>query len=375
MTDAIYLDHNATTPVRPEAIEAVVDALSVCGNASSVHRFGRLAKRVLEDSRERVAALVGVKSSQVIFTSGGTEANNLALSGADYGTIFASSIEHVSVLGACDEIEGVPVTTDGIVDVALLKDQLANHDGSALISVMYANNETGVIQPVERISELAHTNDMLVHCDAIQGAGKVHLDFAELGVDILSLSSHKIGGPQGVGALIIREGLTLKPLVRGGGQELRHRAGTENLPGIAGFGAAAELVKSNVDDFQQLAILRDQLETKIGQLAAINVFGQGMNRLANTSCLTMPGVNSETQVMGFDIAGIAVSAGSACSSGKVEPSHVLKAMGIDDDVAGCAVRVSFGLNNDERDVGRFVDAWAKIYSRAGQSTNTTALAS
>jgi cysteine desulfurase len=375
MTDAIYLDHNATTTVRPEASAAVVEALSTGGNASSVHRFGRLAKRILEDARDRVAALVSVKPAQVIFTSGGTEANNLALLGTGRTRVLTSAIEHASVLGAIENKVELAVEADGRVNPDVWANHFTDSDDSPLVSIMYANNETGVIQPVEKIAELAHANDMLVHCDAIQGAGKTPLKFADLGVDMLSLSSHKLGGPQGVGALVIRDDLQLTPLVRGGGQELRRRAGTENLPGIAGFGAAAEGALNSINAFQKLATLRDQLENKVKQRGPATVFGDEVGRLPNTSCLAMPGVNSETQIMGFDLAGIAVSAGSACSSGKVEPSHVLSAMGINDDLAGCAVRVSFGWDSQQSDVDRFVDAWAKIYNQAGGSASSTALAS
>jgi len=375
MTDALYFDHNASTTVRPEAAQAVADALSIGANASSVHRFGRLAKRVMEDARERVAALVGVTPSQVIFTSGGTEANNLALNGAGCDQVLASSVEHVSVLDAHKSTNLIPVDENGLVNVDAIGPLLDAASGPVVVSIMYANNETGVIQPVARIAEQVHAGRALFHCDAIQGVGKVALGFNDTGADLMSLSAHKIGGPQGVGALIVRDGLNLAPLIRGGGQELRKRAGTENLPGIAGFGAAAETALNTLDAFAGLAVLRDRLEARITQLAPVRIFGAEVERLANTSCLTMPGVNSETQVIGFDIAGIAISAGSACSSGKVEPSHVLRAMGVGEDDAATAIRVSFGWNSDDGDVDRFVDAWGGVYSRAGGATNAAALAS
>jgi len=373
MTDAIYLDHNASTTARPQATQAVVDALSMCGNASSVHRFGRLTKRVLEDAREQVAALIEVKPSQVIFTSGGTEANNLAYCGSGCERVLASSVEHASVLNVSDRVEVVPVDGEGRLNLDALSAQISAGQGSALVSVMYANNETGVIQPVREIAERVRAGGAVFHCDAIQGAGKIAFSFADTGADLLSLSAHKIGGPQGVGALIVREGLNLAPLIRGGGQELRKRAGTENLSGIAGFGAAAEAALANIEDFQRLKGLRDRLETQITQLAPVSVFGAGVERLVNTSCFTMPGVNSEVQVMGLDIAGVAISAGSACSSGKVEPSHVLRAMGVDEQQAGSAIRVSFGWDSKDGDVDRFVEAWGNVYSRAGNAPDTAAL--
>jgi len=373
MTDAIYLDHNASTTVRPQAAQAVVDALSICGNASSVHRFGRLTKRLLEDARERVAVLVGVKPSQVIFTSGGTEANNLACCGSGYERVLASSVEHASVLNISERVEEIAVDDEGRLNLDALSAQLSAEQGSTLVSVMYANNETGVIQPVREIAERVRAGAALFHCDAIQSAGKFAFSFADTGADLLSLSAHKIGGPQGVGALIVREGLDLAPLIRGGGQELRKRAGTENLPGIAGFGAAAEAALTTIDDFQRLKSLRDRLETQIRQLAPVTIFGAGVERLVNTSCFTMPGVNSEVQIMGLDIAGVAVSAGSACSSGKVESSHVLRAMGVDEQQAGSAIRVSFGWNSKDGDVDRFVEAWGNVYSRAGNASDTAVL--
>ena len=373
MTDTIYLDHNATTTVRPQAAQAVIDALSMCGNASSVHRFGRLAKRVLEDARERVAVLVGAKPSQVIFTSGGTEANNLALHGSGCVRVLASSVEHVSVLDARDRVTEIPVDNEGLLNLDALSALLDSGQNSTLVSVMYANNETGVIQPIREIAEQAHARQALFHCDAIQGAGKTALSFADTGADLLSLSAHKIGGPQGVGALIVREGLDLAPVISGGGQELRKRAGTENLPGIAGFGAAAEAAFANIENFQRLAVLRDRLEMLIGRLAPVKIFGAGVERLANTSCFTMPGVNAEVQVMGLDIAGVAISAGSACSSGKVEPSHVLRAMDVDEQHAGSAIRVSFGWDSKDSDVERFVEAWGTVYSRAGNAPDVAVL--
>jgi len=374
MTEAIYLDHNATTTVRPKAADAVREALLMGGNASSVHRFGRLAHRVLEDARDAVATLVGCATPEVIFTSGGTEANNLALRGVANETVLVSAIEHVSVLSARNDVQQLSVDGNGLLDLEGLVAALDSASSSALVSVMLANNETGVIQPLAAISEIVHAHGGLLHCDAIQAAGKEPLDMKAIGADLLSLSAHKFGGPQGVGALIVREGLGLKPLICGGGQELRRRAGTENLPGIAGFAAAANEAQAELSSFARLAELRDRLEQRISDLAPVQVFGRDVRRLVNTSCFTMPGVNSETQVMGLDIAGLAVSAGSACSSGKVEPSHVLRAMDVDEAEAGSALRVSFGWDSHENDVDRFVDAWGSLYSHAGNNSNSQAMA-
>jgi len=368
MTEAIYLDHNATTTVRPIAADAVREAMLMGGNASSVHRFGRLAHRVLEDARDAVAGLAGSATAEVIFTSGGTEANNLALRGTGHETVLVSAIEHVSVLSASETAQQLPVNGNGLLDIESLVAALEQAMSPALVSVMLANNETGVVQPLAEISDIVHAHGGLVHCDAIQAAGKEHLDMKSIGADLLSLSAHKFGGPQGVGALIVRGGLGLTPVIRGGGQELRRRAGTENLPGIAGFAAAKE-AQAELSSFARLEKLRDRLEQRVSDLAPVRIFGQNVQRLVNTSCFTMPGVNSETQVMGLDIAGLAVSAGSACSSGKVEPSHVLRAMSVDASDAECALRVSFGWDSVESDVDRFVDAWGSLYSHAGNNTS------
>ena len=364
MSRAVYLDYNATAPIRPEAAAAVTRALEWVGNASSVHRFGRLARRTVEDAREAVAALVGARPAQVVFTGGGTESNNMALRGAGRARVLVSAGEHVSVLDAVESAEHIPLTSDGLVDIESLAGLLAADERPALFSVMLANNETGVIQPVAEVASLARAHGALVHCDAVQGAGRVPLDMAALGVDMLSLSAHKLGGPQGVGALVLGEGVEPAPLLRGGGQERRRRAGTENVAGIAGFGAAAEVAADALDDSSRLADLRDDLERRVRALAPeAVVFGSGVPRLANTSCLAVPGWPAETQVMGLDLAGVAVSAGSACSSGKVSPSHVLRAMGVDDAGAGGAIRVSLGWASEAPDVDRFVEAWSALYSR------------
>jgi cysteine desulfurase len=364
MARAVYLDHNATTPIRPEAARAVVQAMEIVGNSSSVHRFGRLARRLVEDAREAVAALAGTSAGRVIFTSGGTEANNLALRGSGRPRLLVSAGEHDSVLQAVPEAERIPLTGDGRVDPEEVSRRLAADPRPALVSVMLANNETGVIQPIEEIAARARRAGALVHCDAVQAAGKIPLDLAALDVDLMSLSAHKLGGPQGVGALLAAEDLGLRPLLRGGGQERGRRAGTENLPGIAGFGAAAQAAAAELAGFGRVARLRDDLEGRvIGRAPAAKIFGAEAPRLANTSCLTMPGVGAETQVMALDLAGVAVSAGSACSSGKVRPSHVLAAMGVAEAEAGWAIRVSLGRHSQAEDIEAFLEAWTELYNR------------
>jgi len=360
----IYLDHNATTPVLPQAAAAMADALARTGNPSSVHRFGRLVRRSVDEARESVAALAGVSAANVVFTSGGSEANNLALRGvADWA--FVSAVEHASVLDAVPDADVIPVDGNGVVDRAALKEILAGLDGTAVVSVMLANNETGVIQPVAEIAEIVHAAGALFHCDAIQAAGKRPVDMRDLGADLMSLSAHKFGGPQGIGALVVRDGLDPEPLIRGGGQERRRRAGTENVPGIVGFGVAAQHEQDAANDYSaKLTGLRDDMERRLLAAAPDAVIhGAGVERLANTSCIGLPGVSGEIQVMTLDLAGVAVSAGSACSSGKVTPSHVLSAMGRDDEAARSAVRVSLGAETKAEQIDRFVEVWSDMARR------------
>ena len=370
MTRTTYLDYNASAAIRPQAAAAVAHALTLTGNASSVHGFGRRARACLEDAREAVAALVNALPSAVVFTSGGTEANNLALRGlAQEGRrVLVSAGEHPSVLGAVDDAAQVPLGPDGVIDLARLEERLASDTRPALVSVMLANNETGVIQPLDAVVALARRHGALVHCDAVQAVGKIAVDMTGLGVDALSVSAHKIGGPQGVGALVAAESLVLAPLLRGGGQERRRRAGTENLPGIAGFGAAAALAVADLDvspgDSPRIAAMRDDLERRLREFAPeVTVVGAEAPRLPNTSCVAVPGLTAETLVMGLDLAGVAVSAGSACSSGKVAPSHVLSAMGLAEAVVAAAIRVSFGWASTSADVDHFIEACGEIYTR------------
>jgi cysteine desulfurase len=374
MNHAVYLDHNASTPVRPEAAEAVASALASTGNPSSVHRHGRMARRLVEDARERVAALVGAKVAEVVFTSGGTEANALAVRGAGRARVLVSAIEHVSVLDALETAEQIPVDANGVVDLDTLEAMLAADDVPALVSVMLANNETGVVQPVAAVAALARRYGALVHCDAVQAPGRIAVDMKELGVHLMSLSAHKIGGPAGTGALVVADEVPLAAMVRGGGQERGRRAGTENVPGIAGFAAAA-VAAAAVDDAERMARLRDRLERGVRELVpATRIFGVDAPRLPNTSCFSMPGVASETQVMALDLGGVAVSAGSACSSGKVAPSHVLRAMKVEDERAACAIRVSFGWTNVDQDVDRFLEVWGSLYARLGSAAHARASA-
>jgi cysteine desulfurase len=373
MQGVTYLDHNATTPLCEAARVAMASALAEAGNPSSVHAPGREARRRLEDARAQVAALVGALPAEVVFTSGGTEANNLALRGAGRRRLVVSATEHACVLetaSALGNAEIVPVDDDGVIDLGALADILGEDGSDALVSVMAANNETGVVQPVAEAAAIAHAKGALFHCDAAQAAGKLAVDRRELGCDLLTLSAHKLGGPAGVGALVVRDGLPLAPAVTGGGQERRRRAGTENLIGIAGFGAAAEWAQDAAAAFGRLAPLVETIEDALLAEGAV-VHGRGAPRLPNTICLGMPGVVAETQVMAFDLDGIAVSAGAACSSGKVEPSHVLRAMGRSEAEAHEAIRVSLGWPTTEDEVERFIAAWKRVRERAGGTKQRT----
>lgn len=365
-----YMDHNATTPLRPEARAAAISAFDVLGNPSSVHAEGRAARAVLESARGDIAALVGARPADVVFTSGGTEAAAMALHSAiaalGVKRLLVSAVEHDAVLSAAEasgvSLSLVPVDEAGRADLAAMKTMLAAEAGPALVALMYANNETGVIQPVAEAARLAHETGGFLLCDAVQAAGKIPVDFTGLGVDMMVLGGHKIGAPMGVGALVLRAGLPFAARSVGGGQEMRRRAGSENLSGIAGFGAAARAVSGGLAGFAEL---RDELEARIAEIAPDAVFfGASTERLPNTSYLSAPGLQAETLLMALDLDGIAVSAGAACSSGKIGRPRVLDAMGVPDELSRGAVRVSLGWTSETEDVDRFVKSWSRAYERA-----------
>jgi cysteine desulfurase len=360
-----YLDWNATTPLRPEAAAAISATLACCGNPSSVHRWGRAARQTVERARKAIAALLGdVRPDGVVFVSGGTEANHLALFGAGREHVLVSGVEHDSVRHAFPESEAIPVDRDGVVAIDVLDRRLAADRRPALVSVMFANNETGVIQPVADIAAVARKHGALFHCDAVQAAGKLPLDIEEMGADLVSLSAHKLGGPPGIGALVVADGLDLAPLFRGGGQERGRRAGTENLQGIAGFAAAATAALEGITAYDRIRALRDRLEHQIAEIAPdAVVLGAAAPRLPNTTAIAMPGVAAEIQVIALDLDGVMVSAGAACSSGKVGPSHVLTAMQVGPDLAGSTIRVSLGWASSEADIAHFLRAWTALYRR------------
>jgi len=365
LNSPVYLDFNATAPTRPEVIDAVADAMRQGGNASSVHAPGRAARARVEEARRRVAALVGAEARGVVFTGSGTEANNQALRRTGRARVLVGAIEHESVIQARDDAELIAVRGDGTVDLVALERMLAADDRSALVSVMAANNETGILQPVAEIARLAHARGALVHCDAVQAAGKIPVDMSALGADFLSLSAHKIGGPQGVGALVCRDSGQLERLVHGGGQEAGLRAGTENVPGIAGFGVAAESAARGLEAFVALAALRDGLEARMrAEANEVVVIGADVARLPNTAKVATPGLAADVQVMGLDLAGVAISAGSACSAGRVEMPYVLQAMGVPEDIALSAVRVSLGWTTTVEDIEAFLGGWSALRRRA-----------
>jgi cysteine desulfurase len=385
MLDRIYLDWNATTPLRPEARAAMTVALDMVGNPSSVHAEGRQVRRLMEDARLVVARALGAVPRNVVFTSGGTEANALALSpglrapAGPVERLLVSAIEHPSVLSGgqfpAGAIAAIPVTRSGIVDLEQLASLLAEGP-PALVSVMAANNETGALQPISNVADIVHAAGGLLHVDAIQALGKIHLNISQIRADLVSVSAHKIGGPKGVGALVLGVGAAdgLPPLLRGGGQERGRRAGTENTIGIIGFGAAVTAAMASLErDRPRLERLRDRLELCLHERRGVEVFSAEVARLPNTTLFTAPGLKAETAVIGFDLEGIAVSSGSACSSGKVQASHVLQAMGVGSSAAQGAVRVSLGWSTQDADIDRAVQAWRKLSATLIKESDETVL--
>jgi cysteine desulfurase len=366
--DHIYLDYNATALIRPEVIELMADVMREGGNPSSVHAFGRNAKARLEGARAAIVEAINCRPQMVIFTSGGTEANNMAVFSSNRTRLITTNAEHDSLRASSEKFDGkvdiVPVDKNGLVDLNVLEELLKNDGENTIVSILYANNETGVLQDIEAISSITRAADALLHIDAIQAFGKVPLNFMELNVDMMSISSHKIGGPQGVGALIAREKLPVKSIIVGGGQEHGRRGGTENIAGIAGFGLAASMVPDSLEKMKTLRAWRNEIEHELkNHTPDVMLLGQGAKRLPNVSNIYMPDVISETQVMNFDLNGICISAGSACSSGKVKTSHVGLAMLGDEKIASCTIRMSLGWASAHRDIDAFIKAWKKIYDK------------
>lgn len=377
-TERSYFDHNATAPIRPEAAEALLAALHATGNASATHGEGRAARTRLEEARKQVAALVGADPAGVVFTSSGTEADTLALTpdisrGGEPITcdvLLTTPVEHSAVLRghrfAADRVELIPVDARGRVKLDALTAALERHGEAghrALVSIMVANNETGVIQPVAEAAKRAHAHGAIIHSDAVQAAGRIPVEIGALGVDMLSVSGHKLGGAPGCGALVIADP-DLRPaaLLAGGGQERGRRAGSENVPSAAAFGAAAVSARRDLDtEIPRIAALRDRLESALRcEFPELVLLVGDVERLPNTSCIALPGVPSETLVIALDLAGVALSAGAACSSGKVAPSHVLGAMGVPERIARSAVRMSLGWSSGEEDVDRALGIFRRV---------------
>ena len=385
-TGRIYFDYNATAPLRPAARAAMLEALDETGNASSVHAEGRAAHARIEAARAEVARLAGSDVKLITFTSGGTEANNTVLTPdwvvagepCKIDRLLTGATEHPSVLAGGrfppECISQIPVDRNGVVDIDALNVLLGDGDSRALVSVMMANNETGVIQPVKEIAAVARAAGARVHTDAIQAAGRVPVDICDLGVDVLTLSAHKIGGPQGVGAIVsAAEDAAFVPILTGGGQERRTRAGTENAAAISGFGVAARLALADLDRADEWSVLRDKIAAAISASGReATVFSADAPRLPQTLCFSVAGTSAETLVIALDLAGVAVSSGSACSSGKVAPSHVLAAMGVPSELAQAAIRISLGWDSKESDLDMFLTAWRDVLKHVKSGENQAA---
>ncbi len=365
-----YLDYNASAPLRPEARAAVLAALDIVGNPSSVHAEGRQARALIERARLQVAELVGARPADVVFTSGASEANATVIAGG-WDTIFCSGLEHDSVRAATKvsgaRVVEVQASRHGIFDVSAFADHLLNVDikrlGRALVCLQLANNETGVIQPVGEVAGIARRHGIHVHCDAVQAPGRIAINCPVLGVDYLTLSAHKLGGPKGVGALVIVDGIPLRALIAGGGQERGRRAGTENISAIVGFGAAARAAHAEQSMVDRIKSLRDTLETGIAELTPDAVIvGHPAPRLPNTTCVALDCPGAETAVIRLDLAGVSISAGAACSSGKVGASAALTAMGLEPEIARAAIRVSLGYGTTDLDIANFLAAWKLLTS-------------
>lgn len=360
----IYLDYNATAPLRPSVVAAMQEVMGLPLNASSAHKQGRFAKKIVEDTRRRLAEFLNCWPQEVIWCGSASEANNAVLRCFPAQSVLVSAIEHSAIINASSDLEHIPVTPDGVVDLAWLEHRLAEPNKPALISVMFANNETGVLQPITEVVKLARAHGILVHCDAVQAVGKLPLDFTTLGLDYMTISFHKNGGPVGIAALIVRNGAPFQPFIRGGGQEFNRRAGTENVLAIAGVGALLE--SWSFDELIRVRGLVEAMEGEILKATTVSggtfIVGRSSPRIGNTTCIIMPGISQEVQLMRMDLAGVCVSAGSACTSGKIELSHVLGAMNVSDSLASSALRISAGWNTQAGDCEAFVKAYLAMFT-------------
>lgn len=359
---AIYMDYNASAPLLPVVKDAMIEVLEKSGNSSSIHSHGRSMRSYVDTARREILKNVGAHGAKLIFTGSATESNNTVLRGVKAKSHIISSIEHPSVFQVRDDLHHIPVNEGGVINLKALEGLLKELPAPALVSVMLANNETGVIQPVREVASIAHSYGAIVHTDAVQAVGRIPLSFHDLDVDIMTIAAHKFGGPSGIAAVVYRDPIELSPLVLGGGHEQGLRAGTQNVALIEGMRVAIEEACTASENPQSLKELRDQMEGEILDLSSeARVMGKDAERIPNTSCLSMPGVSAEVQLMAFDLAGISVSSGSACSSGKVRPSHVMEAMGVDVTQSGGVLRISLGWNTKKQDVDAFVQTWKQIY--------------
>lgn len=363
----VYADYNATAPISENVKKSIFEVLlKQTLNPSSLHKRGQEARKILQDARDNVRGAIGVSSDkEIVFTSGATEANNLVMRGMKGYLHIISAIEHPSILNSACNPYIIPVNQEGIVDFLELEKILSELKGNkAIVSVMMANNETGVIQPIEEIAEIVHKFGAICHTDTAQSVGKIKVNMEDLGVDLLTLSAHKFGGVAGSGVLIFNKELAIEPIIIGGGQEKGFRGGTENIVAITGLSAALQNIPDLLSKMDEVKELRDQLECELLNLTSdIRIFGKNSKRLPNTSFIYMPGVKSDVQLMHFDLNYIAVSNGSACSSGKVEPSHVLLAMGATKEQAECSIRISIGPETKPQDIKKIVDCWYNIYKQ------------
>ncbi len=359
---SIYLDYNATAPIRPQAYTKMQELLQIPANPSSVHSFGREAKRHLENSRKIIAEYISAWANEIIFTASGTEANATALHAFPERKILVSASEHSSIIRNRNFTENdiIKIDENGIVSLVDLEKKLLDNDKPALVSIMLANNETGVIQPIQEITAICKKYDALLHCDAVQALGKIPVDFSLLGADMLTISAHKCGGAVGAAALVVKNNISIKPLLTGGGQELGRRAGTENIAAIAAFAEAVAVI--DLSNIQNLRMWLEDMERQMQEKGGV-VFGKNSPRLPNTSCVALPSVSNEVQLIDFDLNGFAVSAGSACSSGRIEKSHVLTAMNVPAELATSAIRISTGWNTSKYDIQSFTQAWLKLAER------------
>ncbi len=366
----IYLDNNATTCIDPEAAQEMINVMNHPYNASAVHSSGRKARNYLEVSRKKILKSLKIKEVDdynLIFTSSGSEANNQIIRSFEDDIVITSSIEHASVLNLVKQLKNhhiIDVDQNGIINLDQLGQILAG-EGRKLVSIIGANNEIGVIQDIKEIAKLGHKYGAFVHCDMVQAYGKIAIDLVDLDLDAITISAHKIGGPVGIGVLITKKHVNIKPMIIGGGQEKNLRAGTENIASIVGFANIAARLDEVLAKMSQLEVLRDYIEGEISSYATI--VSKQVTRLSNTSCIIMKGVKNETQVIDFDLNNIAVSAGSACSSGKISSSYVLKACGYSDELASCAIRMSLGVNNTKNDADSFIKHWLSIYKKLGDT--------